>query len=706
MRDRSLLFSAFVAVLLLFFILSGTSRADDPPKSKEGKFSSTVAQLVQAAQGLPQGVPLTDDQLYTVEPPMDAYMNAGLLVLDGLGRAQVYIRLAPTDADVLSELESLGVIVELQDASGDLVQARVPVKVLPQIAALDYVTAITLPRYGMAGVGSKLTEGDGLLDFDDLRSQLAVTGAGVTVGIISDGIFGLADAIASGDLPATTLTRDGANKLVSTTGGIISTSLRADGDLEGGLGGAATGAEGTAILEIVHDIAPGAQLRFANFATDLEFIAAVDFLAANSDVVIDDISFTGKPYDQSSDVSTNTAAELNNATNPIRGYYTSVDNFALKHYQGTYVDSGSDGTSLFGVSGNLHQFGPASGTTDCFVLNTRISNVILLGPGQVAVIQLTWDDTFGAATTDYDLYVRTNDTGQLVASSTSDNPGVTKEPTETVAFVNSGASARFYDIFIQNFANASAPKTFDMFAVAGGLSCSDGTILNFNTLGSSVPAQSDAGGGVISVGAIGAGDPGIDDIESFSSRGPTNNGVIKPDVAAIDGVAVTGSGGFPSTFFGTSAAAPHVAGLAALLLEVNPGLLGGEQGDDPAADRAALRAAIVDNAVDLGAAGVDNTFGSGRVAGVASGQAVAPPTPTPTATATPVPGATATPVPTPTPVPTATATAVPTPAPTVTPTPVPPPVPLPSGSPWALLVLGGVFLLLVVAFAYRRAYPS
>lgn len=168
-----------------------------------------------------------------------------------------------------------------------------------------------------------------MLDFDDLRSQLAVTGAGVTVGVISDGIFGLADAIASGDLPATTLTRDGANKLVSTTGGIISTSLRADGDLEGGLGGAATGAEGTAILEIVHDIAPGAQLRFANFSTDLEFIAAVDFLAANSDVVIDDISFTGKPYDQSSDVSTNTAAELNNPSNPIRGYFTSAENAAL-----------------------------------------------------------------------------------------------------------------------------------------------------------------------------------------------------------------------------------------------------------------------------------------------------------------------------------------------------------------------------------------
>ena len=130
------------------------------------------------------------------------------------------------------------------------------------------------------------------MGFDAVRSTYGVSGVGVTIGVISDGIFGLGDAVTSGDLPATTLNRDGGGTLVSTSGGVIAISFRADGDLEGGLGGG-TGAEGTAILEIVHDIAPGAQLRFANFQTELEFMAAVDFLAANSDVVIDDIGFEG-----------------------------------------------------------------------------------------------------------------------------------------------------------------------------------------------------------------------------------------------------------------------------------------------------------------------------------------------------------------------------------------------------------------------------
>ena len=347
--------------------------------------------------------------------------------------------------------------------------------------------SITLPKYGRVNVGSRLTEGDALLDFDDVRSNLGVSGSGVTVGVISDGIFGLADAIASGNLAATSFNRDGGGTLVSTSGGVIATSFRADGDLEA-LAGSSSGAEGTAILEIVHDIAPDAQLRFANFSTDLEFNAAVDFLAANSDVVIDDIGWFGFPYDQSSPVSANTATELNRASNPIRGYYTSVGNQALGHYQEIYVDSGTDGApfAIANIPGNLHRFAATSVTTDCFGLGSRIANVMLLEAGQTAVIFLTWDDSFGSATTDYDLYARTNDTGQLADFSISDNVA-TGEPVEIVAFTNNTGSSRFFDIFIQNFDDASAAKTFDMF-VFGGTPCSNGTEVNYNTLSSSVPA--------------------------------------------------------------------------------------------------------------------------------------------------------------------------------------------------------------------------
>ena len=286
---------------------------------------------------------------------------------------------------------------------------------------------------------------------------------------------------------------------------------------------------------------------------------------------------------------------------------------------------------------------------------------MLLGTGQTATIRLTWDDTFGAATNDYDLYILDSGTGAVVAASTSNNPG-TGDPAEAVAFTNSSGASKLYDIFIQNFANTAIAKTFDMFVLAGGIPCLNGSIFNYNTMSSSVPAQSDAGGGVVSVGTINVLDFGASEIASYSSRGPTNNGAIKPDVTAIDGVDITGSGGFSDPFFGTSAAAPHVAALAALLLELSPGLISGESGDDPAADRAALRSAIVDTAIDLGEAGVDNTYGSGRVNGLNAGQAASPPTATPTPT----------------------------------------PVAIPSLSTWALVVLGVAFALLL-AIRARRA---
>lgn len=132
------------------------------------------------------------------------------------------------------------------------------------------------------------------------------------------------------------------------------------------------------------------------------------------------------------------------------------------------------------------------------------------------------------------------------------------------------------------------------------------------------PTTPTPGGGVVSLGAINASDPGADTIASYSSRGPTNDGRLKPDATAIDGVSVTGSGGFFVPFYGTSAAAPHAGGIAALLLSCNPALRAGEPGDDPASDRASLRNALLGSAVDLGPAGPEMTYGHGRLDALAA----------------------------------------------------------------------------------------
>src|SRR5262249_60119622 len=81
----------------------------------------------------------------------------------------------------------------------------------------------------------------------------------------------------------------------------------------------------------------------------------------------------------------------------------------------------------------------------------------------------------------------------------------------------------------------------------------------------------------------------------------------KPEITGIDGVSVTGAAGFSNPFFGTSAAAPHIAALAALVRQANPGL-----------SPAAVKQALQSTAVDLGAPRFDTIFGSGRADGLAA----------------------------------------------------------------------------------------
>ena len=118
---------------------------------------------------------------------------------------------------------------------------------------------------------------------------------------------------------------------------------------------------------------------------------------------------------------------------------------------------------------------------------------------------------------------------------------------------------------------------------------------------------------MLSTGAIDYADPGNDTIEPYSGWGPTNDGRTKPDVTGIDGVSVTGNGGFPANFFGTSATSEEAGAIAALILSCVPPLRSGETGDNPVADRTTLRNAILNSSIDLGTAGIDNTFGHGRL---------------------------------------------------------------------------------------------
>jgi len=138
-------------------------------------------------------------------------------------------------------------------------RARLAEAVQSALASQPFVTS---------GVGSVTSEGDATHGAATARATFHVDGTGVKIGVLSDGVTSLALSQARGDLGAVTV-------LPGQTG---------------------SGDEGTAMLEIIHDLAPGAQLYFATanpssttFAQNIR-----NLRAAGCDIIVDDIYYFGE----------------------------------------------------------------------------------------------------------------------------------------------------------------------------------------------------------------------------------------------------------------------------------------------------------------------------------------------------------------------------------------------------------------------------
>jgi len=604
----------------------------------------------------------------TLPKPLQDAMHVGQMHITDKGEVQVYIEMNAVSSQNLDELRSYGVTVQIigepkPDKSKDevvtkvpTVQGLLPITMINQVSALPFVRYIRLPDYGFTNTGSVESQGDAILQAATARSQFGVDGTGIRVGVISDGIGGIfataciscgpatqaPSPITLGDLPSATGTRNSSGILTSVTGSITAQSFRADGNLEACNGTCDTsglvGAEGTAMLEIVHDLAPGTKLYFANFDTSLSFEQAVNYLAANTDVSVDDISWQTPPFDGTSAVSGNTAVDLNTDTNPIRGYFTAVANQAFNHWGEPWTDSGKSLTlscpassGATSTTGDVQVFEATTNTKDSTSLGPYLANPLPLAMPNGASIQilLAWNDPPSGSSNDYDLYLYSIQSGSLIAPlACSVNPQTgTQPPVEALTYTNNSGATQEVGMLIQNVNNAAAARNFDMFA-SGYMGNSQD--MNFYTPSGSVPAQADAGGSPVSVVSVGAIDQTqctasgncIRSVEPYSSQGPTEAtpqavARMKPDVTATDDVTVTGAGGFgrngtnatatggcaigetPCYFAGTSAAAPHAAAIAALTLQAAPCLLSSSSVNKPATARANLRNFLTGTAVPL-----------------------------------------------------------------------------------------------------------
>ena len=184
-----------------------------------------------------------------------------------------------------------------------------------------------------------------------------------------------------------------------------------------------------------------------------------------------------------------------------------------------------------------------SGTTSLRGLGPR--DLYVNVPARVTIrVVLEWNDGWGASGNDYDLWLYRTDTGAWLTSSRTTQDG-NDNPVEAFGWENTGSTTVLVGIAVEQYRGVA--RNLEVY-IYGGTPLPNNLVAADSIFGHSAVPHA------IAVGAIDSADAGHDTIEDFSSRGPaTVDGVgrPKPDVTGIDGVSVTGAGGFSTDFYGT-----------------------------------------------------------------------------------------------------------------------------------------------------------
>jgi hypothetical protein len=537
---------------------SQISSSSSRPPTPYAKLQSSLANLASTYDVVGLG------------PAVVAAAERELLADGGSVQVVVWAR-SGKEAAALAAVRAAGGRAEV--IQGDDIQAVVPLPALESLAASEAVRFVHEPIRLLPQ--AVVSEGAGLSGVSPWHNA-GFTGAGTKVAILDLGFKGYTSLLGS-ELPANVITR----------------SFTHDGQMD-------ADEHGTACAEIVHDMAPAAQLYLVAAGTLDEGVEATSWLMEQGvDVVSASISNpVGGPGDGTGPLD----AKVDEAT--ARGilWVNSAGNSGQHHWSGKWKDQDGDGLLEFGAGDESNAF-------------------TLLG-GERAKIYLKWNDPWESSCNDYDLFVY-DSSGSLVSSGTDIQDCSMSAPWEGAVALK--AFTDDFSIKVKRV-DADGQATFDLFVECGG-TCLP---LEHLTPEGSISPPGDAAG-ALAVGAVDVHSPGA--IEPFSSRGPTKDGRIKPDLVAPDQVSTVSYG--PEPFGGTSASAPHVAGAAALVKQANPGFSPQQ-----------MRAFLEGRAVDLGSSGKDNVYGSGRLSlGAVPGPG---PSPTPGATRTPTrtPTRTATPTPT------------------------------------------------------------
>lgn len=484
--------------------------------------------------------------------------------------------LAQADA-VANALPALG--AEVTARYEFWVDANVPVGALAAVAALPGVNEVRplmqvfslqdafpndAPPPGEIGqtaappaAGTFLTQGY-VASNANVWNNAGWRGQGVRIGII-DSFAGYTTAQSLGELPASV----------------------------GTLGTLNTGSpHGTAVGEIIHDMAPAAALTLSSPSSAADMASKITTLAANGmDIISSSMGFYNV---EAGDGIGPVCSAINNAyLNYGTLYVQAAGNQANYNWQGAFRDGDRDRWMNFA----------SSSLSEINILNGGAA----IPAGRAIFLFMRWNDwnatrNGNATRQDYDLYLYrwTGSAWTVVASSVGDQANANLTPTEAIAYGT--ATTSVYGFAVRNF-NATGRHVIDVMG-------HNAPRFQYNTPSRSLvdPATCLYSVGVAALDAL----PPYR-LESYSSRGPTmgvggtlGTGLAQPRIAGYANVDTWAYG--PRSFNGTSSATPHVSGAAALVWSAFPGFTPGQ-----------VRTFLENRAIDMGAAGYDTTYGRGRL---------------------------------------------------------------------------------------------
>ena len=429
--------------------------------------------------------------------------------------------------------------------AGSLIEALVPPASLNSLAGssgIDYVRA----PYAFSLLATQ-SEGVAASDASEWHTAGA-TGTAAKVAIIDGGFGNLAARQSAGELPASVTTVDYCGSM------------------------GAPESHGTAVAEIVHEMAPDAALTLICVDSEVDLANAASYAKTNGIGIVNHSVgwYNTSRGDGSGAAGTPDAIVADARANGIL-WVNAAGNSAQEHWSGAFTDANADG---------LHEFTASD-----------VGNSIVLFPNEEVCGFLKWD-SWPTTNQDFDVYLGRDADVTIVAGSAIEQTGA-QTPTEAFCYTNPGPTQSF-SFLIDRYSGASAPR-LDLFVTIGDA-------LQYRTPAGSVvePATSPH---AVAVGAVCWSNSVL---EPYSALGPTIDGRIKPDITGPSAVSSGIYGSFSacgtSGFTGTSSSSPHVAGAAALL-----------KGMFPLATTAELHAWLEDDALDLGALGKDSLTGSGKL---------------------------------------------------------------------------------------------